>query len=149
MCAALFHAVPLAAREQFQCSIESAAAASVLDLRDRGQPKDFLLAPLPARETLFKAARGTLQARLAVQMYSIVEDVYSHPNIQAAPYVAYRAASCARRNAGRKVPLSFAEVALPMSGCQEKHGNRSSPALNQCVEEVLEYFQRQRGASPP
>ncbi|CAN0495860.1 unnamed protein product, partial [Phaeothamnion confervicola] len=70
------------------------AAAAVIDLRDRGQTKDFALAPLPPRESVFNSKRGTLQARLAVQMYSIIEDVYAHPDITAAPYRAYREAAC-------------------------------------------------------
>lgn len=130
-----------AAPERFQCSIEAEAAASVIDLRERGQPKDFALAPLPPREMVFKHRRSTLQARLAVQMYSIIEDVYAHPDITAPTYLAYRAVSCAHRNAGRKVPRSFDEVALPMRGCQTKHDASPSAELNQCAADVILYYQ--------
>lgn len=131
----------LAAPERFQCSIEAEAAANIIELRERGQSKDFALAPLPPREMVFKHKRGTLQARLAVQMYSIVDDIYAHPDITAPTYLAYRAASCARRNAGHKVPRNFAEVALPMRGCQRKHGAAPSVALTECTGEVLDYYQ--------
>ena len=89
----------------------------------------LVIAPLPPRESVFNGRRGTLQARLAVQMYSIIEDVYGHPDIDAATYLAYREASCGHRNAGRKVPRSLDEVVLPMRGCQAKHGARPSAAL--------------------
>ena len=131
----------LAAPERFQCSIEAEAAANIIDLRDRGQSKSFALAPLPPREMVFNGRRGTLQARLAVQMYSIIEDVYGHPDVGAATYVAYRNASCGHRNAGHKVPSSFDEVALPMRGCQAKHGQAPSDALTQCAAKVILYYQ--------
>lgn len=131
----------LAAPERFQCSIEAEAAANIIDLRDRGQTKSFALAPLPPREAVFNGRRGTLQARIAVQMYSIIEDVYGHPDIGAATYVAYRSASCGHRNAGHKVPLSFDEVALPMRGCQAKHGAAPSAELSRCAAEVILYYQ--------
>lgn len=137
----LLQAAPVAARERFQCSIEIQAAASVIDLRERGQSKDFVTAPLPPRESVFNGKRGSLQARLAVQMYSIIDDVYAHPGITAAPYLAYRMAACSERNAGRKAPLRFAEVALPMSGCQDKHGKLASRALTQCAVDVIAYYQ--------
>ncbi len=139
--ATLVQTGPVAARERFQCSIETQAAAAVIDLRDRGQTKAFVLAPLPPRESVFNGKRGTLQARLAVQMYSIIEDVYAHPGITAAPYIAYRMAACSQRNAGRKVPMTFAEVSLPMSGCQDKHGKFASSALTQCAVDVIAYYQ--------
>ena len=131
----------VAAPERFQCSIEAEAAANIIDLRDRGHDKAFVLAPLPPRESVFNGRRGTLQARLAVQMYSIIEDVYGHPDIEAATYLAYRDASCGHRNAGRKVPQSLDEVVLPMRGCQAKHGARPSAALTQCAADVLIYYQ--------
>ena len=131
-----------AARERFQCSIENEAAAGIIDLRDRGHPKQFVLAPLPPRDKKFSDKRGTLSARLAVQMYSIIDDVYAHADTSAAVYLAYRNAACVQRNAGHKVPLNFAEVALPMGGCQSKHGQQASPALTQCASDVIEYYQR-------
>ncbi len=137
--AALTNVSPVAARERFQCSIETQAAAAILDLRDRGQPKAFVLAPLPSRESVFNGKQGTLQAKLAVQMHSIIDDVYANPDIKAAPYIAYRMASCARRNDGHKVPMTFSEIALPLLGCQEKHGNQPSAALTKCVADVIEY----------
>ena len=137
----LIQVSPVVARERFQCSIETQAAAAVIDLRDRGQSKAFVLAPLPPRESVFKGKRGTLQARLAVQMHSIIEDVYAHPGIAAAPYLAYRMAACGERNAGRKAPMRFAEVSVPMSGCQEKHGQLASSALTQCAVDVIAYYQ--------
>jgi hypothetical protein len=146
--AALAAAGPGYAGERFQCSIETQAAQAIVDLRDRGQPKAFVLAPLPPREAVFNGKKGSLQARLAVQMHSIIEDVYANPDIKAAPYAAYRMAACTHRIAGRKVPMRFSEVALPMSGCQEKHGNQPSAALTKCVDEVLEYFQKSGAAAP-
>ena len=146
--AALTSAGPLAARERFQCSIETQAAAAILDLRDRGQPKSFVLAPLPAQEPAFNDRKGSLQARLVVQMHSIIEDVYAYPDVETATYVAYRMATCTERNAGRKVPLAFSEVALPMSGCQQKHGDQASAALTRCVDEALRYYQG-KDATPP
>ena len=142
----LMQASPLAARERFQCSIETQAAAAVIDLRDRGQTQAFVSAPLPPRESVFNSKRGTLQARLAVQMYSIIEDVYAHPSITAAPYLAYRMAACSQRNGGRKAPMTFAEVSLPMSGCQEKHGKLASSALTQCAVDVIAYYQDTHGS---
>lgn len=141
-------ALPLSAQaapERFQCSIETQAAASIIDLRDRGQSKEFVLGPLPPRTAVFNSKRGSLQARLAVQMYSIIEDVYAHPGIGAASYLAYRAASCAHRNAGRRVPSRFAEVALPMQGCQQKYGQQPSAALDECVAAAIEYYQNSHG----
>lgn len=136
--ATLLHAAP---RERFQCSIEQQAAEAILDLRDRGQSREFVTAPLPPRESVFNGRRGTLQAKLAVQMHDIIDDVYAYPHIKAGAYLAYRIAACGERNAGRRVPRSFAEVALPMSGCQEKHGAVPSAALNKCATEVIEYYQ--------
>lgn len=130
-----------AAPERFQCSIETEAAAAVIDLRDRGQTRAFVSAPLPPRESVFNSKRGTLQARLAVQMYSIIDDVYAHPDLAAAPYLAYRMAACSQRNAGRKVPITVAAVSLPMAGCQEKHGKLPSSALSQCAVDVIAYYQ--------
>lgn len=146
--AALFNAAPLAARERFQCSIERQAAEAILDLRDRGQTRAFVTAPLPSRESVFNGRQGSLQARLAVQMHGIIDDVYSHPGVQAGPYLAYRMAACSERNAGRKVPRSFAEVALPMSGCQQKHGLPLSTELSQCAREVIEYYQSHEHREP-
>ena len=75
---------PLAARERFQCSIETQAAEAIVDLRDRGQPKAFVLAPLPSRESVFNGKQGTLQAKRAVQMHSIIDDVYANSDIKVA-----------------------------------------------------------------
>ncbi len=147
MCAALTSTGPLAARERLQCSIETQAAQAILELRDGGQPKAFVLAPLPSRETVFNGKRGTLQARLAMQMHSIIEDVYANPDIKSATYVAYRSAACAQRNAGQKVPLAFSDVAMPMTGCQQKHGDQPSAALTRCVGDILDYYQHK--APPP
>lgn len=142
LAATLYTCPTWAARERFQCSIEGEAAAGIIDLRDRGHPKQFVLAPLPPRDKKFSGQRGTLSARLAVQMYSIIDDVYAHPDTSAAVYLAYRNAACAQRNAGHKVPLNFAEVALPMGGCQTRHGQQPSRALTQCALDVIEYYQR-------
>ena len=139
--AVAMHAAPTLARDHFQCSIESQAAQAIIDLRDRGQPKSFVLAPLPPRETVFNSKRGTLQAKLAVQMHSIIEDVYADPDIKLGAYLAYRNASCIIRNAGKKVPMTFSEVALPIHGCQEKFGALPSAGLTQCVGEVFDYYQ--------
>ena len=148
--AAVSYACPAwAARERFQCSIENEAAAGIIDLRDRGHPKQFVLAPLPPRDKKFSDKRGTLSARLAVQMYSIIDDVYAHPDTSAAVYLAYRNAACVQRNAGHKVPFNFAEVALPMGGCQSKHGQQASPALTQCATDVIEYYQRGTPSAAP
>ena len=144
----LVNASALAARERFQCSIETQAAAAIVDLRDRGQPKSFVLGPLPSRASVFNGKQGTLQAKLAVQMHSIIEDVYANPSIKAAPYIAYRMAVCAQRNDGHKVPMTMSEIALPLLGCQEMHGNQASAALTKCVGAAIEYYQGKTDHQP-
>ena len=132
---------PVAARERFQCSIENQAAEAIMKLREQGQPKEFVLAPLPPRKSVINSKKGSLQAKLAVQMYSIIEDVYANPGIKAGPYLAYRNISCSKRNAGLKAPAAFSEISLPMFQCQEKYGNEPSAQLTRCVDEVFEYYQ--------
>ncbi len=139
--AAAIDANSVAARERFQCSIENQAAEAIMKLREQGQPKEFVLAPLPPRKSVINSKKGSLQAKLAVQMYSIIEDVYANPGIKAGPYLAYRNISCSKRNAGLKAPAAFSEISLPMFQCQEKYGNEPSAQLTRCVDEVFEYYQ--------
>jgi hypothetical protein len=131
---------PLAARERFQCSIENQAAEAILALREQGHAKDFVLAPLPPRQSVFNGKRAGLQAKLAVQMYSIIDDLYAHPGIKAGAYLAYRNISCSKRNGGLKAPASLLEVAVPVFQCQQKYGDGSSKKMTACVEQVFEYY---------
>ena len=139
--AAAINANPVAARERLQCSIETQAAAAIIKLRDQGQSKESVLAPLPPREAVVNAKKGSLQAKLAVQMYSIIEDVYANLGIKAGAYLEYRTLSCNKRNAGLKAPVAFSEISLPMFRCQDKYGNEPSAQLTRCVNEVFEYYQ--------
>lgn len=138
--AAIVMASPLAARERLQCSIEIQAAEAILRLRDQGQSKDFVLAPLPPRQTTFKAKSAGLQARLAVQMYSIIDDLYANPDLKAGAYLSYRELACRQRNGGLKAPASLREVAVPVFACQEKYGNTASAQMRACLEEVFAYY---------
>ena len=139
--ASVINANPVAARERFQCSIETQAAEAIIKLRDQGQPKASVLAPLPPRKAVFDTKKGSLQAKLAVQMYSIIEDVYANLGIKAGAYLEYRTISCNKRNAGLKAPVTFSEISLPMFHCQDKYGNEPSAQLTRCVKEVFEYYQ--------
>ena len=147
--AAVINANPVTARERFQCSIETQAAEAIIKLRDQGQPKEFVLAPLPPRKAVFDTKKGSLQAKLAVQMYSIVDDVYANLGIKAGAYLEYRTISCNKRNAGLKAPATFSEISLPMFRCQDKYGNEPSAQLTQCVNEVFEYYQENARVSAP
>lgn len=111
------------------CTLEQQAAVSAISMRDQGQSKSQLLAPLPKP--------SDTNNPLATAMYSIVEDIYAYPQLASFPYFAYRSELCFRRVEKEPIPASFSLVAEEVLACQNKFGKTSSEPLINCVREAI------------
>jgi hypothetical protein len=146
LCLAAFLAtLPARAEDFLSCDTETRATISAVRMRDQGKTREQLLAPLPTLAQTKQAASSSSPqaqsgARLSMLMHSIVDDIYSNPQVAVFPYYVYRSVSCANRLAGQPVPQFFSEVSASVLACQEQHGVDQSVKLTDCIASAVDAY---------
>ena len=113
------------------CKYEFDATNAALGMRDHGKTKGELEATMPPREK-------TLGDPRAVLVHSILDDIFSRPDVASFPYFHYRALVCGTRAQGINVTVPFEKVADDLVACQKTHGTNQSKPLGACVLEAVQ-----------
>ena len=114
-----------------KCKSEIDATNAALGMRHFGTTKAELEARLPPRER----TNGNAQAQF---LYTVIDDIYSHPDVADFPYLHYQALICLARAEGFAVNIPLAKVADQLVACQTKHGAERSEALATCVMQTVQ-----------
>ena len=109
-----------------KCKYEIDATNAALGMRHFGKSKADLEATLPPRERTV----GDPQADF---LHTIIDDIYSRPDVADFPYLHYQALVCLTRAQDVAVSIPLSKVADQLVACQTKHGKERSEALTECV----------------
>ena len=114
-----------------KCQAEFDATNAALGMRDHGKTKADLEATLPPREL-------TKNDHRAVLLHTILDDIYSRPDVASFPYFHYRALLCLTRTQGVDTRVTFDKVADDLVACQSAHGTTESEPLGNCISEAIQ-----------
>ena len=107
------------------CAFEVQAANTAIKLRDKNKPLASLLAKLaPLKKD---------SSRLLVNMYQVVDEVYSHPWLNETIYSTYRFELCQRQLLYKQYPLTIEPVLPMLKHCQQQYGATSSEQTTECI----------------
>lgn len=109
-----------------KCKYEFDATNAALGMRDHGKTKAEMEATLPPREKTVNDPR-------AVLLHTILDDIYSRPDVASFPYFHYRSLVCVTRSQGFDVTVPFERVADDLVACQNAHGTQQSEPLGDCI----------------
>ena len=116
------------------CNFELQAAFTAVKLRDKGKPKLMLLSKL-----------GPLSkdsSRLLVNMYQIVDEIYTHNDLDTIIYPAYRYELCQRQLLFKPHPLTIKPVLPMLKQCQESKDTASAEQATECIVTGLNTFNK-------
>lgn len=114
-----------------KCKYEFDATNAALGMRDHGKTKADMEATLPPRDK-------TLNDSRAVLLHTILDDIYSRPDVASFPYFHYRALVCLTRAQGFNVTVPFEKVADDLVACQGTHGTAESEPLGNCISTAVQ-----------
>ena len=114
-----------------KCKYEFDATNAALGMRDHGKTKADMEATLPPREK-------TLSDSRAVLLHTILDDIYSRPDVASFPYFHYRSLVCVTRAQGFDVNVPFENVADDLLACQKAHGTAESEPLGDCISSAVQ-----------
>ena len=126
-----FSATPAVAVDVNKCKYEIDATNAALGMRHFGKTKADLEATLPPRERTI----GDPQADF---LHTIIDDIYSRPDVADFPYLHYQALLCLTRAQGVAVNIPLAKVADQLVACQNTHGTERSDALTTCILQAVQ-----------
>ena len=109
-----------------KCKYEFDATNAALGMRDHGKTKADMEATLPPRHK-------TANDHRAVLLHTIIDDIFSRPDVASFPYFHYRGIMCLTRTQGIDASIRFEQVADDLVACQTKHGTEESEPLSDCV----------------
>lgn len=114
------------------CNFEMQAALTAIKLRDKNKSKSTLLNKLsPLKED---------SSRLLVNMYQIVDEVYSHIGLNDSIYPTYRFELCQRQLLYKPYPLTIEPVLPALKQCQHQFGAKSSKQATECILNGLDNY---------
>jgi len=108
------------------------AALTAVRLRDKDTTKSMLL------EKLSPLQKDS--SRLLVNMYQIVDEVYSHSWLNESIYPTYRFELCQRQLLSKPYPLALVPVLPILKQCQLKYGIEASEQATECILTGLDNF---------
>ena len=114
-----------------KCKYEFDATNAALGMRDHGKTKADMEATLPPREKTLNDSRAAL-------LHTILDDIYSRPDVASFPYFHYRALVCLTRAQGFNVSVPFEKVADDLIACQKTHGTAESEPLGNCISTAVQ-----------
>ncbi len=112
------------------CRFEMQAALTAIKLRNKDKPKSNLLAKLTPLEKN--------SSRLLVNMYQIVDEVYSHVELNETIYPRYRFELCQRQLSYKSYPLTIEPVLPMLKRCQQQFGSDSPEQATTCIVKGLD-----------